>query len=68
MIGTQPLTFDGERVKRIRIHYGETQREFAVRMGVNVSTVAAWETGVQRPKAAQVVKRLLAAEREALGA
>ena len=38
-----------DTVQQARRSLGMTQQEFAHRLGVAVSTVARWETGVNRP-------------------
>ena len=37
-----------EDIRRVRRHLGETQAEFAQRLGVEQVTVARWETGQRR--------------------
>lgn len=37
--------WDGERVKALRLRYGETQREFAEHFRASVELVKSWEQG-----------------------
>ena len=67
-IHTASFDFSPERVKRIRISFGETQQAFAKRLGVDVNMVSRWETGVAEPRSGRVIKALLDAEAEANGA
>ena len=39
----------GERIKRYRIIKGMSQKELAQRLGVSVSRVSNWESGLNRP-------------------
>lgn len=64
---TADLEFTPERVKGIRIALGLTQQDFADRVGVNINMVQRWEAGA-RPTKGPVLKRLLDAEAEAVGA
>lgn len=36
-------------VSRLRASFGETQTEFAVRIGVNQATISRWENGEDEP-------------------
>ncbi len=63
---TLSLDFTPERVKRIRVLLGETQEQFAERLGVNINMVSRWETGQSEPIRGPVLKALLDAERQAL--
>ena len=56
------LDFSPSRVKRIRVLLGETQGEFAKRIGVNINMVSLWETGQSEPMRGPVLKALLDAE------
>ena len=56
------LDFTGERVKRIRVMLGETQKQFAVRLGVHPNMVGLWEAGRSKPTSAPALKALLEAE------
>ena len=62
----EDLEFDGPRVKLIRVRLGETQAQFAARLGVAENTVTSWETGFYRPTLAKSLHALLAAERQSL--
>lgn len=42
-------TVSPEEIRQLRQRYGETQQEFAVRLGVVVRTVAGWEAGTASP-------------------
>jgi transcriptional regulator with XRE-family HTH domain len=44
----ETLGLDGEDVRRIRRLLGDTQVQFAKRLGVDPVTVARWETGQRR--------------------
>jgi DNA-binding transcriptional regulator YiaG len=61
MSETQPVygsaAWDADRVRRLRGYVGETQREFAERLGTRQQTVSEWETGASRPRA--MARRLL---------
>lgn len=59
---TLSLDFTSLRVKRIRVLLGETQGQFAERLGVNINMVSRWETGEAKPMRAPVLKALLDAE------
>jgi len=56
------LEFSPARVKRIRVLLGETQEQFAKRLGVNINMVTRWETGQAEPMRGPVLKALLDAE------
>jgi len=58
----QSLVFTPERVKRIRVMLGETQEDFAKRLGVNVNMITRWERGYAEPMRGPVLKALLDAE------
>lgn len=45
------------RIKRLRLRIGDTQQEFAERLGVRQGTVSNWETGTHVPR--RLVCRLL---------
>ena len=60
------LEFTPGRVKRIRVLLGESQEEFARRLGVNPNMVTRWETDTATPQRGKTLKALLDAEREAL--
>lgn len=49
--------WDASRVRRLRGHLGDTQREFAERLGTRQQTVSEWETGASSPRA--MARRLL---------
>ena len=44
----ETLALDGEDVRRVRRLLGDTQVQFAKRLGVDPVTVARWETGQRR--------------------
>jgi transcriptional regulator with XRE-family HTH domain len=57
-------SWDAVRVRRLRGYLGETQRQFADRLGTRQQTVSEWETGASRPRRmAQRLLHLLAEER-----
>ena len=56
------LDFDATRIKRIRVLLGETQGDFAKRLGVNINMVSRWETGGSEPMRGPILKALLDAE------
>ena len=51
----------GQRLLRYRQRYGLTQRGLAQQMGVDPSSIWAWETGAHKPnpKSMQLIKQLL---------
>jgi len=57
------LTFDADRIKRLRSRLGLTQRQFADAVGVAQPTVANWETGDKRPEGPEVLARLYQLEK-----
>lgn len=56
------LEFSPTRIKRIRVLLGESQGEFAKRLGVNINMVSRWETDKAEPMRGRVLKALLDAE------
>ena len=56
------LEFTPIRVKRIRVLLGDSQGEFAKRLGVNINMVSRWETGQAEPMRGRILKALLDAE------
>ena len=49
-ITVAPLhTYNGDKVKEIRIHHNMTQRLFAEVLGVSIKTVEAWESNKNPP-------------------
>lgn len=42
-------------VARLRAFYGETQMEFAERIGVNQGTISRWESGQEEPRGPALV-------------
>lgn len=63
MTTTLSFEFSPERVKTIRVMLGETQFQFAERVGVSPDMVHRWETGKSEPMRGPVLKALLDAER-----
>ena len=59
------IVFGIERMKWIRVRLGESQQEFAERIGVDSNMVSRYETGHAKPTQARVLKALLEAERAA---
>lgn len=55
--------FGPERIKRIRLLLGESQFEFAERIGVAVNTLQRWEGGSHKPQTAKGLRGLIMAER-----
>jgi DNA-binding transcriptional regulator YiaG len=51
---------NAESVKKIRLHLGLTQDQFAAKIGVHRMTVSKWETGANSPTgmALQALERL----------
>lgn len=49
-----------KKIRDLRLSYGETQKQFALRMGVSVTSVAWWEQGRSTPtgSAAKLLDRL----------
>ena len=45
------------RVRALREHFGETQAQFAERLGTNQQTISEWERGLRRPR--RMARRLL---------
>lgn len=62
---TISLDFTPERIKFIRVRLGETQAQFAKRVGVSGDMVHRWETGRSEPMRGPTLKGLLDAESEA---
>jgi DNA-binding transcriptional regulator YiaG len=63
-LGFDPLpgpTDLGEKIVRFRQHHGLTQRGLAEKMGVDPSSIWAWETGEHKPspKSASLIEKLL---------
>ena len=54
--------FTPQRVKHIRIMLGETQAQFAKRLGVSGDMVHRWEVGKSEPMRGPILKALLDAE------
>jgi len=52
-----PSAWDGDHVRRLRGYLGDTQSEFAERLGTRQQTVSEWETGTSRPR--RMARRLL---------
>ncbi|MCL2486631.1 MAG: helix-turn-helix domain-containing protein [Oscillospiraceae bacterium] len=49
-ITVAPLhTYDGNKIKAIRLRQNMTQRLFAQALGVSIKTVEAWESGINTP-------------------
>ena len=49
--------WQAEEVRALRGHLGETQRQFADRIGTNQQTVSEWERRARRPR--RMARRLL---------
>ncbi len=49
--------WDASRVRALRRHLGETQRQFADRIGTNQQTVSEWERRARQPR--RMARRLL---------
>ncbi len=49
--------WDAARVRALRRHLGETQRQFADRIGTNQQTVSGWERRAREPR--RMARRLL---------
>lgn len=58
--------WDAERVRRLRVRLGLTQRELANELGVRQQTVSEWETGAYQPRGASARLLRLVAERAGL--
>ena len=56
------LTFDSNRVKRIRVAMGKSQEDFAKYLHVSTRAVTYWEAGGRVPNRAQTIQALLDAE------
>ena len=56
---------EAARVRALRLRLGETQAEFAARLGTTQQTVSEWERGVRRPR--RMALRLLALVAEQSG-
>lgn len=52
-----PTEWNGDHVRRLRGYLGDTQSEFAERLGTRQQTVSEWETGASRPR--RMSRRLL---------
>lgn len=57
MTSDPPSAWDGDRVRRLRGYLGDTQSEFAARLGTRQQTVSEWETGASSPR--RMSRRLL---------
>lgn len=53
----QTRAWEATAVRRLRGYLGETQAEFAERLGTRQQTVSEWETGSSRPR--RMAQRLL---------
>ena len=49
--------WDAAQVRALRRHFGETQRQFADRIGTNQQTVSEWERRARQPR--RMARRLL---------
>ena len=49
--------WDSERVRALREHLGDSQQQFAERLGTRQQTVSEWERGASRPR--RMAQRLL---------
>ncbi|MFN8639333.1 MAG: hypothetical protein U0360_07715 [Dehalococcoidia bacterium] len=54
---TPPEDWEAAEVHRLRHYLGDTQAEFAYRLGTRQQTVSEWETGSSRPR--RMARRLL---------
>lgn len=59
------LDFDKERIRFVRARLGLTQKQFAKKLDVDVTTVISWEKGRTAPNKGPHLGAFLAAEREA---
>lgn len=50
------LVYMGERLKTLRTEMGLTQTQVAQRIGVNVATISAYESGVRSPSHKTLIK------------
>ncbi len=57
MTSDPPPAWDGDDVRLLRGYLGDTQTEFANRLGTRQQTVSEWETGASRPR--RMARRLL---------
>lgn len=57
MTSEPPPAWDGDDVRLLRSYLGDTQTEFADRLGTRQQTVSEWETGASRPR--RMARRLL---------
>jgi len=53
------MTWNAERLKALRKTYGETQPQFAARMGVSAATITYWETGKKQSRIPPMACKLL---------
>ena len=58
------VVFGIERIKWIRIQLGESQQQFAERLGVDSNMISRYENGHARPVQAKIIRALLQAEHE----
>jgi transcriptional regulator with XRE-family HTH domain len=60
-----PTTYTGAQIFAVRTALGETQAEFAARIGVTSTTVSRWETGLRSPSQSLVIAALQRAAKSA---
>jgi putative transcriptional regulator len=60
---TRDFQFDPEDIKDIRFHLKKSQSEFALMIGVSVSTLQNWEQGRRSPKGPARALLKIAAEK-----
>jgi DNA-binding transcriptional regulator YiaG len=57
------ITWDGERIRAMRLHLDMTQQEMGEELGTRQQTISEWETGLYKPRGASATVLNIVAER-----
>lgn len=57
------ITWDGERIRAMRLHLDMTQQEMGEELGTRQQTISEWETGLYNPRGASATLLNIVAER-----